>query len=58
MFWGVIFPLISELFTGQTVTVGPPFYERATGPLFAALMLLMGIAPFLPGDNPQPNTWP
>jgi cytochrome c-type biogenesis protein CcmF len=44
-FWGVIFPLISELFTGQTVTVGPPFYERATGPLFATLMFLMGIAP-------------
>jgi len=44
-FWGVIYPLISELFTGQKVTVGPPFYERATGPLFAALMLLMGIAP-------------
>ncbi len=44
-FWGVIFPLVSELFTGQKVTVGPPFYERATAPLFAALMLLMGIAP-------------
>jgi cytochrome c-type biogenesis protein CcmF len=44
-FWGVIFPLISELFTGQKVTVGPPFYERANAPLFAALMLLMGIAP-------------
>ncbi|HET9906188.1 MAG TPA: heme lyase CcmF/NrfE family subunit [Anaerolineales bacterium] len=44
-FWGVIFPLISELFTGQKVTVGPPFYERATGPLFAALLFLMGIAP-------------
>jgi cytochrome c-type biogenesis protein CcmF len=44
-FWGVIYPLISELFTGAKVTVGPPFYERATGPLFAALMLLMGIAP-------------
>ena len=44
-FWGVIFPLISELATGQKVTVGPPFYERATGPLFAALVLLMGIAP-------------
>ncbi len=27
------------------MTVGPPFYERATAPLFAALMLLMGIAP-------------
>ena len=44
-FWGVIYPLISELFTGQKVTVGPPFYERATSPLFAALMLLMGVAP-------------
>ncbi len=44
-FWGVLFPLISELFTGQKVTVGPPFYERATGPLFAALVVLMGIAP-------------
>lgn len=44
-FWGVIYPLISELATGQKVTVGPPYYERATGPLFAGLLLLMGIAP-------------
>ncbi len=44
-FWGVIFPLISELFTGQKVTVGPPFYERANGPIFGAMMALMGIAP-------------
>lgn len=44
-FWGVIFPLLSELFTGSKVTVGPPFYERATGPLWGALMLLMGVAP-------------
>ncbi|MFN2232678.1 MAG: heme lyase CcmF/NrfE family subunit [Anaerolineales bacterium] len=44
-FWGVIFPLISELFTGQKVTVGPPFYERANGPLMAGLLLLMAIAP-------------
>jgi cytochrome c-type biogenesis protein CcmF len=44
-FWGVIFPLISELFTGQKVTVGPPFYQRATAPLFAGLLLLMGVAP-------------
>jgi cytochrome c-type biogenesis protein CcmF len=44
-FVGVIYPLASELFTGQKVTVGPPYYERATAPLFAALMFLMGIAP-------------
>jgi len=29
-FWGVIFPKISEMVTGQKVTVGPPFYERRT----------------------------
>ncbi len=44
-FWGVIYPIISELFTGQKVTVGPPFYESATGPLFAGLLFLMGVAP-------------
>jgi cytochrome c-type biogenesis protein CcmF len=44
-FWGVIFPIVSELFAGQKVTVGPPFYERATGPLWAGLLLLMGVAP-------------
>jgi cytochrome c biogenesis factor len=44
-FWGVIFPLISELFTGQKVTVGPPFYERATAPLFSALLFLAAVAP-------------
>jgi len=44
-FWGVIFPLVSELFTGQKVTVGPPFYERANAPLMAGLLLLMAIAP-------------
>ena len=50
-FWGVIYPLISELFTGAKVTVGPPFYERATSPLFASLMLLMGVAPLAAWGN-------
>jgi cytochrome c-type biogenesis protein CcmF len=44
-FWGVMFPIFSELFTGQKVTVGPPFYQRATAPLFASLLFLMAIAP-------------
>src|SRR3972149_2460957 len=44
-FLGVIFPLASEIITGQQVTVGPIYYEKATGPLWAALLLLMGVAP-------------
>src|SRR3970040_1217483 len=43
--WGTIFPLVSELVTNQKVTVGAVFYERATGPLFAGLLFLMGVAP-------------
>ncbi len=43
--FGVLFPLISEIVTGQKVTVGPPFYRRSVGPLFGALIALMGIAP-------------
>jgi cytochrome c-type biogenesis protein CcmF len=43
--WGVTYPLISEAVTGAKVTVGPIFYERATGPLWLALLFLMGIAP-------------
>jgi cytochrome c-type biogenesis protein CcmF len=44
-FWGVFYPIISELINNERMTVAAEFYERATGPLFAGLLLLMGIAP-------------
>ena len=44
-FWGTNYPIISEIFTGDQVTVGAPFYEKVNGPLFALLLLLMGVAP-------------
>jgi len=47
VFWGTIFPLISELVTNQKISVGPPFYNRVAGPQFAALVLLMGLGPLL-----------
>ncbi len=46
--WGVVFPLISEMFRGVTVTVGAPFYDRVNGPLFMVLILLMGVGPLMP----------
>ncbi len=42
---GVYFPIFSEFLTGQTVTVGPAWYDQVTGPLWASLLLLMAIAP-------------
>lgn len=47
VFWGTVFPLISELVTGTKITVGPPYFKSATGPLFLILVFLMGIAPLL-----------
>jgi len=47
VFWGTVFPLLSELVTGTKITVGPPYFQRVTGSLFFALVLLMGVAPLL-----------
>ena len=44
-FWGVMFPKISELVTGQKVTVGPPFYERVSGPILGGMLIIMVICP-------------
>ena len=45
--WGTIFPIISEATSSQTIAVGAPFYEHVNGPLFAVLILAMGIGPLL-----------
>jgi cytochrome c-type biogenesis protein CcmF len=45
VFVGTVFPMISELFTGEKITVGPKWFNRVTGPQFGLLVLLMGIAP-------------
>jgi cytochrome c-type biogenesis protein CcmF len=44
-FWGVMFPKISELVTGQKVTVGPPFYERVAAPILGGMLIIMVICP-------------
>ena len=46
--WGTVYPLISELGTGERVTVARPFYDQVNGPLFLALVLLMGVGPLIP----------
>lgn len=45
VFLGTVFPLLSEAVTGTKITVGPPYFQKATGPLFALLVLLMAMAP-------------
>ncbi len=45
--WGTLFPLISNAVRQQTLTVGPPFYDKVNGPIFIVLILAMGIGPLL-----------
>jgi cytochrome c-type biogenesis protein CcmF len=46
--WGTVYPLITELLAGVKITVGAPFFQQVNGPLFLAVVLLMGVAPLLP----------
>ncbi len=45
--WGTYFPLISEAVTGQTQSVGAPWFDRYTVPLALILVLLSGIGPVI-----------
>ncbi len=47
VFWGTMFPIITEVVRGEKITVGPPFYNQVTGPLFLILLLIMGICPLI-----------
>ncbi|WP_322797739.1 heme lyase CcmF/NrfE family subunit, partial [Thermoflexus sp.] len=47
VFWGTFYPMFSELLFNEKLTVGPPYYNQVTGPMFGALYLLMGVIPFI-----------
>jgi cytochrome c-type biogenesis protein CcmF len=45
--FATMFPTLSEAFTGERLTVGPPFFNKWMTPIGLALLLLTGIAPLL-----------
>ncbi|CAN5449554.1 heme lyase CcmF/NrfE family subunit [soil metagenome] len=45
---GTLFPLLVEATAGQRVTVGAPFFDTASLPLWMLVLALMGIGPLLP----------
>jgi cytochrome c-type biogenesis protein CcmF len=47
VFWGTIFPVLSEAVRGVKITVGPPFFNRVAGPLALGLIFLMGVGPLI-----------
>lgn len=47
VFWGTIFPVLSEAVRGVKITVGPPFFNSVNAPLALALIFLMGVGPLI-----------
>ncbi len=47
VWWGTIFPLVSEAVTGTRITIGPPFFNRVNVPVGLALILLTGVGPLI-----------
>ena len=60
--WGTLLPLVSGILGVERVA-SAPFYERASAPLFAAILALMAVGPLLPWRHAGPATlralrWP
>ncbi len=47
VFFGTLYPVISEAVGGSRVQIGPPFFQRYTGPVALLLLALMGIGPLV-----------
>jgi cytochrome c-type biogenesis protein CcmF len=47
VFWGTIFPLVSEAVRGTKVTVGLPFFNKVEAPILLSMMFVMAVCPLL-----------
>ena len=45
VFWGTLFPLISESVSGEQITVGPLFFNQVNVPIGLVLLFLAGAGP-------------
>ena len=58
VFWGTVFPVVSEWVRGVKITVGPPFFNRVNAPLGIALLFLAGVGPAIAWRRASPpNLW-
>ncbi len=45
--WGTLFPVISEAFTGEKISVDKPFFDRINIPVGLFLLFLTGVGPLI-----------
>lgn len=56
VFIGTLYPLVVEAVTGDKLSVGPPYFNLATGPLALALVAVMAVGPLLRWRRDDPKT--
>ena len=47
VFWGTVYPIVSEAIRGVEVSVGPPFFQALMAPLAVITIALVGTCPLL-----------
>jgi cytochrome c-type biogenesis protein CcmF len=47
VFWGTMYPLISETVTGTKINVGAPYFNSVMSPILLLLILLMAVCPLI-----------
>jgi cytochrome c-type biogenesis protein CcmF len=48
VFWGTMFPILSEAARGERITVGQGYYNQVAMPIGIALLILTGVGPLIP----------
>src|SRR5438477_1035415 len=55
VFWGTVFPVLSEWVRGVKITVGPPFFNRVNAPLGLVLLFFTGVGPVIAWRRASPR---
>jgi cytochrome c-type biogenesis protein CcmF len=55
VFWGTLFPVVSEAVRGVKITVGPPWFNAVLVPISLILLLLTGIGPLVAWRKSSPE---
>jgi len=54
--WGTMFPVLSEWYNGNKITVGAPFFNRVNVPIAIFLLFLTGVGPLLAWRKASTNS--
>jgi cytochrome c-type biogenesis protein CcmF len=54
VFWGTMFPVLTETVQGERIVVGQGFYNQVAAPIGIALLVLTGVGPLIPWRKASP----